>query len=111
MPKIKLSPIEAFLALPDAEKEAQVAEFDKEFVASRPLNAAERRMWERIRRESAPERRKKARSISVPVDVKLLGKADDYAKAHGLTRAEVVELGLKALVTGSPRPKRRNAKA
>ena len=78
---------------------------------TRPLTAAERRLWERVRLESAPERRKRARSISVTVDVELLGKADDYAKAHGLTRAEVVELGLKAVLTRSPGPKRRNAKA
>ncbi len=110
----KSPPIDVFEALPDEEKKRQVAEFDQEFVAEtfRPLTAARRRAWDRIKRKDAAGRGlQKARSISIPVDVKLLGRADDYAKAHGLTRAEVVELGLKALVTGSPRPKRRNGKA
>ena len=47
----KPSAIEAFLALPDEEKERQVREFDKPFVfeKSRPLTVAQRREWERAK--------------------------------------------------------------
>jgi hypothetical protein len=51
MKKKKLSAVEAFLALSDAEKERQFREFDKEFVADsfKPLTAADKKLWEKAK--------------------------------------------------------------
>lgn len=56
--KKKLSALEAFLALPDEEKERQCREFDKEFIAdtARPLTAKQRAQWERAQRKRGPGR-------------------------------------------------------
>jgi hypothetical protein len=56
--KKKLSAIEAFLALPDEEKERQCREFDKEFIAdtAKPLTAKQRAQWERAKRKRGPDR-------------------------------------------------------
>jgi hypothetical protein len=47
------TPIEKFLALGDAEKDAEVARFDSGEIPlsqSRSLNASERKLWKRIKR-------------------------------------------------------------
>ena len=52
MKKRKMTPIEKFLALTDAQKDAEVAEYDRGSpLKTRPLNAAERKQWRRIKRK------------------------------------------------------------
>ena len=52
-PRKKPTPIEAFEALPAAEKQRQAVEFDQEFVADtfKPLAPAQRTLWRRARRK------------------------------------------------------------
>ena len=49
----KATPIDAFEALPAAEKERQAAAFDEEFVAEtfRPLPPAQRKLWHKATRK------------------------------------------------------------
>jgi hypothetical protein len=53
-PKSKQTSITRFEALPDAQKEAEGAQFDPEFVfeKSRPLTASERRDWNKFKKKA-----------------------------------------------------------
>src|SRR6266567_4555189 len=95
------SPIEEFLALPDAEKEKIAREFEDPASARtfRPLNAAERRIWARAKkRMGRPVKGKGCRVISLSVERGLLEKADALASKKGLTRASLVAAGLSAVL-------------
>jgi hypothetical protein len=105
MAKSKQSDIEDFIALPDEEKERIFQELEDEspwdrLARSRPLNARERRQWQKFKARSKMGRPKVgqgARTISLTVELGLLKKADAYAKRHGISRAKVVAQGLNAL--------------
>jgi hypothetical protein len=95
---VKLSPIEEFLSLSDAEKEKVVAEFDKEFVIDtfRPLTPAERRIWRRHKKKMGrPVKGHGHKVISVSVEKELLKRADAYAKKQRMTRAALIARGLE----------------
>ncbi len=85
----KTSQIDAFLALPDEEKERQWREFDKEFIADtfKPLSREMRGRWERAKRRGRPPVGKGAKAISLTVERGLLRRADSRAKAEGISRA------------------------
>jgi hypothetical protein len=96
-----VSPIEAFLALPDAEKERQTSAFDREFAAdaARPLTPAQRNLWKRAKRKRGrPKTGQGVRTISLSVEKGLLRRADALAKRRKITRAALVAEGLKAVL-------------
>lgn len=114
----QVDPIEEFLALPDAEKERVWESYNREipFSETRPLNAQERAQWARIKRKPGrPKTGEGAEAVNVTVERGLLRRADAYAKANGLTRAQLVAKGLANVIKpaaadmGSPRPRRRKA--
>jgi hypothetical protein len=98
----KLSPIEAFLALTDEEKQRQVREFDKEFVAGqfRPLTPEQRKMWDVAKKKSRgrPKVGNGAQVISLSVEKALLKRADARAKAAHMSRSQLVAMALEALL-------------
>jgi len=97
----KRSPIERFLRMSDAQKDAAVAEFDRPINPAklRPLNAAERKQWRRIKRKlGRPVVGEGAQTIAVTVERSLLRRADRYAKQHALKRAEMVARGLELMM-------------
>jgi len=99
--KKKMSPIEKFLALSDAEKDAEVAQFDREIPLSetRPLNAAERKLWRRVKRRlGRPKVGQGAKMVAVSIERGLLQRADRYAKRHAMKRAELIAAGLKLVL-------------
>ena len=104
MRKRKRSTIERFIALPDSEKERIVrrieAETPRQRVArSRPLNAKERAQWRRFKAKMGrPKIGKGVKTISLTVERGLLAEADAYAKRHGISRAKLVAMGLRAVV-------------
>ncbi len=60
---------------------------------------AARRRWERARRKPGrPRRGKGAKVISVSVERGLLSQSDSLAKSLGLSRASLIERGLKAVL-------------
>ncbi|MCL2640851.1 MAG: type II toxin-antitoxin system HicB family antitoxin [Phycisphaerales bacterium] len=75
-------------------EEAEKLTFDN----TRPLNAAERRQLARAARKGRPRIGAGAKRINITVEQRLLGKADSYAKKHGLTRAALVAEGLKRIL-------------
>lgn len=118
--KRKLSGYEEFEALSDAEKEKVWESFNREipFSETRPLSAADRRLHGFAGR--APRVRQDTKAVSITVSRSLLRQADAYAKAHGLTRAQLVAQGLAIVIDPvtpasrsrngtSPAPRRRKA--
>jgi S-adenosylmethionine:diacylglycerol 3-amino-3-carboxypropyl transferase len=97
MMKKRTSHIDAFLALPEEEKERQCREFDKEFVADafKPLTPKMRARWERARRRGRPRIGKGAQPISLTVERSLLKTADRRAKSSGISRAELFARALR----------------
>jgi hypothetical protein len=100
----KKSAIEAFIALPDEEKERQCKEYDQEFFfeKGRPLTRAQRAVWERAKRRGRPTVGQGAKVISLSVERQLLAQADARAQALGISRAELVARGLRTLLAKRP---------
>lgn len=96
--------IEAFEALPDARKDRIWREIDRQspeelLAKSRPLNAAERRLWQKFKRKAGrPKIGKAVKVISVGVEKDLLKKADAAAKRRGLNRSALVSAALRAFI-------------
>lgn len=95
------SSIEAFLSLPDAEKEKVSAEFDREFIVdrSRPLTPEHRRQWDRIKsgfKRSSNGRG--AKRISVVLEKRLLDRSDAFAMKLGISRSGLITRSLEAIL-------------
>lgn len=77
------------------------ARYDKEMVIdefTRPGPIARQR-WQRAQRKPGrPRRGKGAKVISVTVERRLLGESDRLAKSLGVSRAGLIERGLKAVL-------------
>ena len=83
------------------ELNAEAAEFDAEMIItkSKPLTAEERAWWERVRRQPGrPRRGRGAKVISVSVEQELLARTDVLAKTLGISRALLIQRGLKAVL-------------
>jgi hypothetical protein len=104
MRRPRKSDIDKFIALSDLEKERIVKQIDAEtpqqrLARSRPLNARERAQWRRFKAKMGrPRIGKGAKTISLTVEAGLLEQADAYAKKQGLSRANVVAQGLRAVI-------------
>ncbi len=75
------------------------APYDREMVVDDfgPLTGAARERWLRARRKRGrPRRGKGAKVISVTVEKELLVRSDSLARDLGLSRAGLIERGLKA---------------
>jgi hypothetical protein len=97
------SPVADFNALPDAEKERQTAEFDRPFVADTfgPLPPAQRKLWRKAKRRGPgrPKKGEGVKTIALSVERGLLRRTDALAKRRKTTRAEIVAMGLEALLS------------
>lgn len=98
----KKTPIERFLALSDAQKDAEVVRFDEGEIPlsrSRPLTVAERKQWNRIRRGLGRPRIGQGAAI-VPVSIErgLLEEVNAFAKANHLKRSQMVAEGLRLVM-------------
>ena len=70
----------------------------------KPLTGAAAKRWSEARRKPGrPRRGKGAKVISVSVERDLLSRSDTLAKDLGLSRAAVVERGLKAVLAAEGR--------
>ena len=97
---------ESFDALPDAAKERIFQEIEREspqerLARSKPLTAAQRARWQKIKRELRRTKSSNGRGvkvISVGMEPALLKRADAYAKVAGLTRAQLIAGALKIVI-------------
>lgn len=67
---------------------------------ARPMTPAEATQWKRVRRgrpRKLPGR--KAKRVLFTIDPKLLNEADRYARAHGLTRTQLIANGLRSVMS------------
>ena len=90
---------------PDERRDA-TREFDQEMVIerSRPLTATERRAWEKARRKPGrPCRSARVKVISVSVEKSLLARCDHLAEDLGISRASLIERGLRAALAACGR--------
>lgn len=81
-------------------------EFDREMVItrSRPLTPTERAAWEQARRKPGrPRKGAGVKVISVSVERDLLSRADVLAQSLGVSRASLIERGLKAVLRAGGR--------
>lgn len=88
------------------ELSSETAVFDEEMVVtkSRPLTAEERAWWERVRRRPGrPRRGRGAKVISVSLEQELLARSDALARNLGISRALLIERGLKAVLAAEGR--------
>lgn len=97
----KTSYYQRFMAMTDAERDAEVARFGKEdLTPGKPLSPEMRKQWSRAIRRGRPAKPKEKRVaralISLPPE--LLRQADTYAHEHGLSRAALVAQGLRMVV-------------
>ncbi len=66
---------------------------------SRALTRAERRTWSKARRKPGrPKRGAGVKVVSVSVERRLLAESDALAKRLGISRAALVERGLRAVI-------------
>jgi hypothetical protein len=61
--------------------------------------------WARARRKPGhPRRGKRAKAISVSVEMGLLARSDALARSLGVTRASLIERGLRAVLVSEGKP-------
>lgn len=97
----KKNVVAKYLRMTAQQLRAETAEFDREMAVtkSRPLTAEERAWWERVRRRPGrPRRGRGAKVISVSVEQELLARSDVLARNLGISRASLIERGLKAVL-------------
>jgi Ribbon-helix-helix protein, copG family len=98
--------VSKYASLNLGELQEATKEFDREMIVakSRPLRPAERQAWEKARRKPGrPRRGAGVKVISVSVEKDLLARSDVLARALGISRASLIERGLKAVLTAGGR--------
>ena len=96
-----------FTRLNAAELAEATAPYDVEMAVDRfsPLSAKAKARWNRARRKPGrPRRGKGARVISVSVEMGLLARSDALARNLGVSRASLIERGLKAVLVSEGKP-------
>ncbi len=89
----------------DQMNAAELAEatkrFDEPFVAlreSKPLTPAMQRMHRRAAKRGRPRVGKGATKLYISMERGLLKKADHFAKAHNMSRSELIANGVRAVI-------------
>jgi hypothetical protein len=104
MAKKKISEYERFMALTDAQKDAEVAVYDKhpEGFPSKPLRESDKTLHRlaraRGRAVGRPMVGKGAKIVPVSIERGLLKEADSYARRHKLKRSQMVAEGLRLVM-------------
>lgn len=99
MSKRKQSYYERFMAMSDADRDAEVAQYDKEDLSPpKPLTKAGRELHRKAKLRGRPKVGKGAKRVMVSVERGLLKKADGYAKGRGLSRSELIAHALQTVL-------------
>jgi hypothetical protein len=93
------SPIAEFEALPESEKQRIAAELSRPDLPTSPLTPNMKKQWARIKKKfGRPVKGLGSKAINVTVEKGLLARADAYAKASGMTRAQMIAQGLERVM-------------
>lgn len=108
MAKKKVSEYERFMALTDAEKDAEVAVYDKypQGFPTKPLRASDKALHRLAqakgravaRAAGRPRVGDGAKIVPVSIERGLLKEADSFAKRHKLKRSQMVAQGLRLVM-------------
>jgi hypothetical protein len=104
--KVKKGQVARYARMKPEELRKATKAFDEEMIVdkSRPLTAAERKTWETARRKPGrPRRGAGAKVISVSVERGLLARSDALARELGVSRASLIERGLRAVLEDGDR--------
>jgi hypothetical protein len=98
--KRKISEYERFMALSDAEKDREVAKYDRgvDFSETRPLNKTDRRLLAKARGRGRPRIGQGSQRIQITMERGLLARADALALKRRITRAQLVAEGVLAVL-------------
>ena len=99
--KSRPSEYDRIMALSDAEKDAEVAKYDRgiDLRDTKPLTPAQRKLWNKAKRKRGrPRVGKGVEVISLSVEKDLLRKADQLAESKGISRAALFAKGLQAVL-------------
>ncbi len=99
--KAKKSVVAKYARMTADELGAATAGFDDDMVVAKstPLTAGERAWWNRLRRSPGrPRRGGGAKVVSVSVEETLLARSDALARELGVSRARLIERGLRAVL-------------
>src|SRR5437773_8131703 len=95
----KKSYYERFMEMTDAQRDAEVAQSDREFVPTKPLTAADRALHRRAaRRAGRPKIGKGAERFTITLERDLARQADAFAKRQHMSRSELIAHGLRNLL-------------
>jgi hypothetical protein len=103
---MKVNAAKAHKRMSAAQLARKTADLDREMVVDefKPLSKADRGRWERARRRPGrPRRGRGVKVISVSVEKGLLSVADALARSLGISRAGLIERGLKAVLAAEGR--------
>jgi hypothetical protein len=90
---------------------AELAEATKQFDAElpagpdglpgRPMNAAERRTWQRVKRKMGrPKIGGGVKRVMISPESGLLKQSDGFARKHHMSRSQMISAGLRRLMAG-----------
>lgn len=103
--KLKNQPsaYERFMSMTDAQRDAEVAQYDREMPGTpgKPLSKTGKVAHARARRKARagrPRVGRGAKRVLITVEGGLLKRADAYAKRHGLNRSELIAKGIINLI-------------
>jgi hypothetical protein len=97
--RTKKSYYQRFMAMTDAQRNAEVAQFDREFVPSKPLSAADRATLRRAGlKVGRPKVGQGAQRYSITMERGLAKRADAMARKKKLTRSELIARGLEVIL-------------
>ncbi len=97
----KKSYYERFMEMTDRQRDAEVANFDREFIGTpgKPLTPADRSQHRRARKKAGrPVVGKGAKRLMITMERELLSKADAYARKKKLSRSQLVARGVQVLL-------------
>ena len=92
---------EKFMAMTDDKRNAEVAQFDREFVGLRgkPLTAAQKALHRRAARKAGrPRIGKGAERFTITLERELAKQAEALAKRRHMSRSELIAHGLRNLL-------------
>jgi len=104
MKKHRRAEKKSFQAMTVDELAEATAAYGQEMVidAFAPMSRQSRARWERARRRAGrPRRGRGVKVISVSVEQNLLKESDRVAKELGLSRARLIERGLRAVIAAN----------